>query len=90
MNYNKFLKDDKDTNLKNLIVPKDLLNDHNNRVEYENQEQAIKEEGKEGKEGKEHEVKENKKKQKKHYKLTKPRPPIVYKKYPKLNDLIRY
>lgn len=89
MNYNKFLKDDKDTNLKNLIVPKNLLNDHNNRVEYENQEQIKKEEAKEAKEDKEQKD-EKTKKQKKHYKLNKPRPPIVYKKYPKLNDLIRY
>ena len=73
MNYNKYLSDNKDTNLKNLIVPKDLLNDHENRVEYEKKDEENKE-----------------KKEKKKYQLTKPRPPIVYKKYPKLNDLIRY
>jgi hypothetical protein len=74
MNYNKYLSDEKDTNLKNLIVPKNLIKDHENRVDFEQKEN----------------IKEEEKKEKKKYNLTKPRPPIVYKKYPKLNDLIRY
>jgi len=64
MNYNEYLKDKKEPTVKNLIVPKELLVDHNKRVEFE-------------------EHKDDKK-------MKKPRLPIVYKKYPKLNDLIRY
>ena len=83
MTLRKILKGNNTTeaNVKNLVLDKEVINDHKERINYEN---AIENNKKTSKSAK------KSKKSKRKYTSNRPRPPIVYKKYPKLNDLLRY
>ena len=69
--------DSTDANVKNLVLDKEVINDHKDRIKYENTIENNKKSKKS-------------RKSKRKNKSNKPRPPIVYKKFPKLNDLLRY